>query len=203
MIFRRFGLALLLVTVLPIAACGSPVSGRAIPAPLAAPGSAPPVLPAPPDSVVPKVKEPLDPAKFVADPCSSLTAARQAEFNVTSSRINEHDFGSSCIWNVGSGRTSLGVSYATKVPTGLGNIYALRDAGWWDGGYFEPTEVDGYPGVYVALVDYRASGDCKLVVGVNDSLFFESSVVTPPSNDSCLGAKNVAEAILQTIKEGA
>ncbi|MFI6026304.1 DUF3558 domain-containing protein [Amycolatopsis magusensis] len=195
-------LVLLVLLALPIAGCGSPISGRAIPEPIAAP-SATPVIPAPPETGVPKVKQPLDVSKYLADPCSSLTATQQAEFNVSSSRINDHDFGVSCIWNVGSGRTSPGVSYLTDVPNGLGNIYAQHDAGWLGEGYFEPTEVDGYPAVYAALVDFRAKGDCKLLVAVSDQVFFESSMVTPATNDACLGAKNVAEAILQTIKEGA
>ncbi|MGC7100283.1 DUF3558 domain-containing protein [Amycolatopsis lurida] len=199
MIKRRLGF-LLLLAVLPIAACGSPVPGRALPEPAAVPSALPS---APPAADVPKVERPLDAAKYIADPCASLTASQQGEFNVTSSRTNSDEFGVSCIWNVGSGATSPGVTYSTAFPDGLSRLYALNDIDWWDGGYFEPTEVGGYPAVYVSVVDHRADGDCSLVVAVSDQLFFESSIRTRPSNDSCLGAKNVAEAILKTIKEGA
>lgn len=196
---RRLGFLSLLL-VLPVAACGSPIPGRALPEPAAASSTLPS---APPATEVPKVDRPLDAAKYTADPCASLTAAQQGEFNLTSSRINSDEYGAGCVWNAGSGATSPAVTYSTAFPDGLSRLYALEDIGWWDGGYFEPTEVNGYPAVYVNLVDQRADGGCSLVVGVNDQLFFESSMRTRPSNDSCLGAKNVAEAILQTIKEGA
>ncbi|UJW36380.1 DUF3558 domain-containing protein [Saccharothrix sp. AJ9571] len=186
-----------------VTACGAPVLDRAAPTPIPALDSAPAEAPAQPVSAAPKVQQPLDVSKYLADPCSSLTATQQAEFNVSSSRINDHDFGVGCIWNVGSGRTNSGVSYLINVPNGLGNVYGLNDVGWWDHGYFEPTEVDGYPAVYAAMVDFRAKGDCKLLVAVSDQMFFESSMVTPATNNACAGAKNVAEAILQTIKEGA
>ncbi|MGA6165912.1 DUF3558 domain-containing protein [Amycolatopsis magusensis] len=191
----------LLLLVLPIAACGSPIPGRAVPEPVAA--VEPEVPPARPVSEVPKVQRPLDASKYLADPCASLTSTQQEAFNVTSSRTNSDKTGTSCIWNVGSGSTSPGVTYSTAFTDGLSRLYGLNDIGWWATGYFEPTEVDGYPAVYVSLADLRDEGDCNLVVGINDQLFFESSIRTPPANDACLGAKNVAEAILQTIKEGA
>ncbi|UJW34412.1 DUF3558 domain-containing protein [Saccharothrix sp. AJ9571] len=187
-----------LVLAISTAACGTPMAGRAIP-------EARPIIESPvgEHTKAPPVPRPLDAEKYVNDPCASLTATQQAEFNVTSSRVNSDGRGSGCIWNVGDGSTSPGVSYLTSVDTGLSNLYALNDTGWWDRGYFEPTEVDGYPAVYVDLTDLRAQGDCGLAVALSDRLFFDVSIRTTKDNDACLGAKNVAEAILQTIKEGA
>ncbi|UJW32490.1 DUF3558 domain-containing protein [Saccharothrix sp. AJ9571] len=177
-----------------VAACGTPIPAL---------DPAPAAPPAQPVSAVPKVARPLDASKYVADPCASLTAAQQEAFNVTSSRVNSDGRGSGCIWKLGDGSTSTGVSYLTSVDTGLGNLYALNDIGWWDRGYFEPTEVGGYPAVFVDLTDLRAQGDCGVAVALSDRLFFDVSMRTAKGNDVCVGAGNVAEAILHTITERA
>ncbi len=150
----------------------------------------------------PPVQDPLDASKYLKDPCSSLTESQQQEFNVTSSRENSDDDNSGCRWNVGDGSTSPGVSYATGIEEGLDRLYALNDTGHWDKGYFEPTEVSGYPAVYVEIVDNRDRGDCNLAVSISDDLFFNSNVLTRAGNDACGAAENVAKAVIETIKAG-
>ncbi|TQJ04145.1 DUF3558 domain-containing protein [Amycolatopsis cihanbeyliensis] len=150
----------------------------------------------------PPVQDPLDASKYIQDPCSSLTESQQQEFNVTSSRENSDEDNSRCRWNIGDGSTSPGVSYATGIEEGLDRLYALNDTGHWDKGYFEPTEIAGYPAVYVEIVDNRGPGDCNLAVAISDNLFFNSTVRTHGDGDACQAAENVAKAVIETIKAG-
>lgn len=152
----------------------------------------------------PEVERPLDGSKYVADPCSSLNQAQQQEFNTSSSEEDGDQNGVSCIWKIGDGSTSATISYP-KEKIGLDHVYSLKDSFYLvDGaGYFEPSDVDGYPAVYASVSDGRAEGDCILNVGVNENLYFSVFLRTRPTNDACKGAENVASAVIRTMQQGA
>ncbi|WP_141999976.1 DUF3558 domain-containing protein [Amycolatopsis cihanbeyliensis] len=186
-----------------LAGCDSHETGQALPTSRLDTSSSQPSTTGRQFSEAPPVPEPLDASKYIQDPCSSLTEAQQQKFEVTSSRENNNETATNCRWNIRDGSTSAGVSYMTSVENGLSNIYALNDTGHWDKGYFEPTEVDGYPAVYVEIADNRDQGDCGMAIGIRDDLFFDANVRTRAGNDACKAAENIAFAVLQTIKDDA
>lgn len=106
-----------------------------------------------------------------------------------------------CIWNVADGATSISVSYPTENRNGLSNVYALNEVEEY--AYFEPTDVNGYPAVYAGSADLRDQGDCGLNVGLRNDMAMGIGIQSRPGNNVCGAAKNVAEAVIQTIKQGA
>ena len=71
-------------------------------------------------------------------------------------------------------------------------------------GYFEPTEVDGYPAVFNDLVDGRTRGICQITVGISDTLAFRAAEQSSREVGvkACDNAKQLAAAVIQTLKEG-
>jgi hypothetical protein len=154
-------------------------------------------------SKAPAVSQPLDATKYIANPCKSLTPAQYQGFDAAPGAPTNGVESPNCMWPIAGGDTKLSVLYITKVPEGLSGIYAQKDAGIWDKGYFEPTTVASYPAVYAAIGDFRSRGDCELNVGVNDNLYFVSMVQSRAGDDSCAAAMNVAKAVIETVKKGA
>jgi hypothetical protein len=206
-ICRRLAIALIAAPLMLAAACNSTQPGRAIPAPT--PGTSAPAgasqssIPREP-SKAPPVKIPLDASRYIADPCASLTSTQLRGFGSSEpGHVNSDDSGPTCAWRVGPNLdTFVSITYFTSTKTGLSNIYALNDTGGWEHGYFEPTEVDGYPAAFVAISDDRKAGACGITVGIKDDLMFNALVNSRPGNDSCSAAKNVASGVLKTIRGG-
>lgn len=194
----RLPLAAALLPLAVAIGCGSQERGEAVPGP--SPSSSESSQ-ARPGSKAPPVTEPLEAGKYLDDPCASLTAPQQQSFAMEAGTAGKNEIGVSCRWNVDGGATSVGVSYPTQNRNGLSNVYALNDS--LGTGYFEPTEIDGYPAVYQGAVDNRDRGDCGLAVGIRDDLFFLVVVRSDVGNDSCKAAANVASAVIETIKAGA
>jgi hypothetical protein len=133
------------------------------------------------------VKQPLDASKYLAAPCSSLTDAQLREFGgSTPGRLNSDENGPACNRDVGPNNdTLIGIGYLTSAKTGLSNLYALKSSGWWEHGYFEPTELDGYPAAYASISDDRKAGACGITIGIRDELMFSTLVKSLAGDDSC------------------
>ncbi|SFQ50786.1 Protein of unknown function [Amycolatopsis arida] len=73
--------------------------------------------------------------------------------------------------------------------------------------YFEPVDVNGYPGVFADQVDRRSYGACGLSVGVRDDVLlkvfsgFERD--SPHYGDPCPVVKKAAEMAITTMEGGA
>jgi hypothetical protein len=204
---RRLAVALAASPLVLTAACSSVQPGQASPATTpgtsAATGTGQSGAPRE-HSKAPPVKKPLDASKYIAAPCSSLTDAQLKDIgNSGLARLSSDDNGPACNWHLGpSNDTFVGVGYFTSVKTGLSNLYALNDTGWWEHGYFEPTELDGYPAAYVSISDNRKDGACGIAVGIRDELMFSIDVKGRPGDDGCTAAKNVASLVLKNIRGG-
>lgn len=99
--------------------------------------------------------------------------------------------------------SGIGISWVPINKDGLSDTYAqYRD--YKDGGYFKPTMVEGYPGVFAAKSDDRPDGHCVLVVGVNETLEFYSDVnmASDQASEACDVAKKAAAAAIETMKGG-
>ncbi|WP_033291411.1 DUF3558 domain-containing protein [Amycolatopsis jejuensis] len=116
----------------------------------------------------PKVPAPLPTQVLLNDPCNVLTAAEATEIGLASP--GEKTTGSGligCQWtSSGSRQNFVGITPLPQNTGGIGDIYAqkARQA------YFQPTAIDGYPGLFADTQDGRPSGTCTLWVGVTDQL---------------------------------
>lgn len=156
----------------------------------------------------PRVSDPVDVTGFLDRPCAVLTAAQLAEFGVeepgepdTESTIAKNA-GPGCVWHrrdTSSG-SSLGMGFTTGNKNGLSDIY--RGKSRFE--FFVETTVDGYPAVFRDLSDGRPHGDCTITVGISDTLTFLASETGGPEGQIvCDRTKEVATAILATLKAGA
>jgi hypothetical protein len=155
----------------------------------------------------PRVAQPLDVTKFLAQPCAALTAQQLQNLNLpaqgkadTDSPIAKNS-GPSCDWINSDTATSLGLSFTTGNKNGLADLYRANDEGKWTG-YWAETTVSGYPGVFHGVTDARAQGSCNLAVGVSETLTFLVDIGGRMKEQSCDFAKQVAAAVAETVKAG-
>lgn len=200
----RFRSAVVLVAVVGVVTGGCTGSNPGSPSPTSGPSSASSSrgLPGP---GVPKVGNPLNAEKFLADPCSVITKAQAAE--VAGLTRSEADLagvaGPRCEWS-DSSRNDVAFAFIVAGGGGLTGVYENSRMG---SAYFEPIEVAGYPAVFADVIEQRAEGLCSLAVGVRDDLLlnitsgFDSA--SPYYANSCPPVKKAAELALATMKGGA
>ncbi len=145
------------------------------------------------------VSEPLDESKFLGDPCSSLTSAQKSDLGIEQQGRQAVEGG--CSWNFGPNSEWVVQLTYIEVAGGLANDYNKNNAGAYKDGYFEPTEVAGYPAVFSNLVDFRPE-TCDLNVGMNSGAIFHVTVRGDETKDNCKAATNVAAEVIDTIKAG-
>lgn len=156
----------------------------------------------------PAVKTPLDATKYLSQPCTILSDTTLKGLNVSKPGTPDVDgpvaktSGPSCVWQsddqpVGK---SYGVGFLTGNKNGLGDTYRGGKKAF--PGYFEPTEVGGYPAVFNDLADTRSTGTCNITVGISSSLAFRVGVIadSETGTKSCDLSKQVAAAVIQTLK---
>lgn len=165
----------------------------------------------PQDYGAPKVSTPLDASRFLSQPCAVLTPAQLQSLALPAQGKPDTDSqvaktaGPRCFWiNNDTPPTAIGVGFLTGNKRGLSDTYRGHEQGNFPG-YFEPTEVDGYPAVFNDLSDGRAGGDCTITVGVSDTLALrashQGSRFTGPA--ACDRAKQAAALVIQTLRGGA
>jgi hypothetical protein len=157
----------------------------------------------------PAIDNPLDATRYLSQPCAVLSAAQLKLFTITKPGTAHVDDpaaragGPYCGW-----RTDDPVPRGFEVGFAVGNKHGLADTirGGRDAfpGYFESTEVDGYPAVFNDLVDGRPVGICNITVGISDTLAFRAAEQAgrDVGVKSCDNAKQVAAEVIRTLKEG-
>lgn len=92
------------------------------------------------------------------------------------------------------------MTYASKATAGLSVRYIEHSRGTWS--FWEPAEVEGYPGVAYDTKDDDKNdpGYCHFAVGLTDSLFIWVTAVDKPGTAKCSTSKAVATAVTATIK---
>jgi hypothetical protein len=171
------------------AGCATSTTGAAVPA------AHPTSETTAPGVRAPKVAHPLDPSAMVAAPCTSLTAAnvRDIGFDHPISQSDKDANGTGCAW-ASEGGGDMNITWETSNKHGLRDLYATQSKF----GYWIPTTIGGYPGVYGdVLGDLRGHGDCVVNVGVNDQLVFIFEYDNPltPARDCPLVATAAADVI--------
>jgi uncharacterized protein DUF3558 len=196
-----------------VAGCSDKQSGTALPVTTTAGGntetSTGPTTPTTTSSGnVAEVKNPLDASKYLAQPCSILPASTLQQLKISRPGIPDTDsslakgVGPSCKWN--SDDQPLGRTYGFGIITG--NPHGIADiirAGKKDfPGYFESTEISGYPAVFNGLVEDRPNGNCNLTVGISSSVAIRAGIQSNKDvgTKGCDLVKQVAATVIQTLK---
>lgn len=158
----------------------------------------------------PPVPQPLDASRYLKNPCGVLDNSQLGQFGVTeagrpdTSSGTANTSGPGCIWSNKSDYSAIGFGIVTGNENGLSDLYranATKPQGFF--GYFIPTSVDGYPAVFNDGSDGRSSGDCNLATAVTDKLMIITNQQNGDGPRSCDVAKQVASAVITTLKGGA
>src|ERR1043165_903642 len=125
----------------------------------------------------PRVATPLDATRFLAAPCSVLTPSQLREVMLppgtpdTDQPISIYA-GPGCTWTNSDTPSTVGFGLMTTNLKGLSDTYRGRAR---FKGYFDPTEVDGYPALFNDVGDYRPHGTCGMTTAISDTLTFTVS----------------------------
>jgi hypothetical protein len=153
----------------------------------------------------PDVDDPLDAAKQLDDPCTSLGSGQVGALGLREPAIpgdksSFEDLGPYCSWRDEANRVDFTVAYIVPNQNGLADLYRGQESGQW--AYWEPTTVSGYPGVWQAAGDNRDLGQCTISVGVNDQLHFSVTSRRAEPDKACEQVKEIASAVVDTLKGG-
>ena len=147
----------------------------------------------------PKVPAPLPTQALLSDPCSILTSAEAAQISLRSPGKNDSTSTlPGCTWKyTQTEQNQIGLTALPQNTGGISDIYTKKSGA----AYFQPIDINGYPGVYTDIQDARADGSCTLWVGVTDQL----AVSVIPNigvgkSDPCGIAKNFATAMIAHLK---
>jgi hypothetical protein len=151
----------------------------------------------------PSVTDPLSTTvNFVTDPCKMLTEAQQKQFALDQARVSDIAVeGNSCFFRKNRDvKQAVSVTIAQEETDGLSSRYQEHASGTWS--YWEPTTVDGYPavGFDVTYGSNPSPESCNFAIGIKDSLYFWVTADDAPGSANCSAAKDVATAVLATIK---
>ena len=203
----------LAVATLLVAGCSDKQAGTAMPAPTTggdstgtSTGRSTPTTT--PSGGAPAVKNPLDASKFIPQPCTALSASTLTQLKVSRPGIPDTESaiaktsGPFCIWHTDDQPTarSYGVGFLTGNKNGLSDTYRGGKKAF--PGYFEPTDVDGYPAVFNGLTEDRPTGACNITIGASSTLAFQVSLEGDKDlgTKACDLVKQVAAAVIQTLK---
>jgi hypothetical protein len=155
----------------------------------------------------PKVTDPLDASKFISQPCGAIAPDQLQALHLPVQGKPDTDSetaktaGPGCSWFDRDAGSGVEIGFLTANKNGLSDTYQGKDR---FKGYFEPTEVDGYPAVLNDIQDYRSDGTCNITVGISDTSEFRVGVQdTKLGVKSCDRAKEAAAAVIKTLKKGA
>lgn len=194
----RRSLVLVLAAGALVAGCSGTESGTAS----TAPSSAPAESSSGSSGSAPKVSNPLNTASIESNACSALSASKRTELGLGEGEQRTTSVGPGCSLFAADDRLNqIEISPVLANKNGLSDVYDTKA----NNGYFEPTEISGYPAVYAASLDGRNSGKCGLFVGVTDQLAVNILVQYdngPGASEPCPVAQKVGEAMIETLKEG-
>ncbi|WUL69938.1 DUF3558 domain-containing protein [Amycolatopsis sp. NBC_00345] len=200
---RNRAAAAVAVAAFAAAGCSSATEGAAEPSPVSSSA-------ANSSAAGPAVPNPLDPARYLADPCAAVPPDVLAALRYTTpgeatlAGSPRATAGPGCGWDIGAEGLSVQIIFGTanrdKGIGGIAGIYRAKDSGQY--AFAEPAPaVEGYPAVFGDRLDRRAQGNCTLWVGLADDLAFAAASMGYQGNqDSCQVAEKVAAAVVSTLK---
>ncbi|WP_034275091.1 DUF3558 domain-containing protein [Haloechinothrix halophila] len=154
-----------------------------------------------PQVSAPQVTDPIENLdKYNEDPCAMLTTqqAKKIGYAADIRRPPDQDNGPECEWR-GKDSSNFTIVLLNKQPLGITGVYQNKS----DLGYFEPVDINGYPGVFGGAIDNRDNGACALSVGVTDEQVINVGgrfhLGSPDRDRPCEVMKQAAEMALKTM----
>jgi hypothetical protein len=176
-----------------LTACSGGNGGSADPSPSSSPSSSS-------SGDGPKVPAPLPTQALLTDPCSILTAAEATQVGLASPGRKRTSGLLGCTWKFStSEQNDVGLTALPQNTGGISDIYANKPQSV----YFEPVDINGYPGVFTDIQDARSQGSCTLWVGVTDQLavsVIPQIGVGQNKTDPCPVAQKFATAMIAHLK---
>lgn len=163
-----------------------------------------------PSDGAPTVENPIDTAKFEADPCSVATNAQLKNAGFALKQGNprlDNATGPECEWKFArSGYGVVAAKFVSISDRGLSDIYDQRDT-TYRALFEEVPSVAGYPAVIHNTLDNRKDGQCFLSVGVRDDQTYDVGALlisdNPDYTNPCKVAQKIAEIAVTTMKKAA
>jgi hypothetical protein len=151
-------------------------------------------------ATAPSVGRPLDAAKMIEAPCTSLTIENAQSLHIINPASQTYTVAgvpAGCTWS-GDGGGGISIAWQTADPNGLSNLYARSSTI----AYWQPITVSGYPAAYGDTVsDGRSQGDCVLDTAVSNQLFFISQFDNPLNPvQSCPLALQAAQDVIANLQ---
>jgi hypothetical protein len=143
------------------------------------------------------VKHPLNASAFLSKPCTALTASDTAALGLGGAQTHDNSdkLGSGCAFFVD--QKGVNVEWETIDENGLTDLYAIKSMR----GHWIPMTVVGYPAVETDATFDGYTGSCVIDVGVNDQLFFFTSMDgADNTNQACSIAKQAAAAVIKNLQ---
>ncbi len=149
----------------------------------------------------PQVTDPIERLdRYKHAPCSMLTNAQATRLGYAANvrRPPDQDNGPECEW-LDKNTNGFTIVLLNDQPLGITGVYQNKS----DFGYFEPVDVNGYPGVLGGAIDNRGNGACALNVGVTDEQVINIGgrfhLGSPDRDNPCEVMVLAAEMALKTM----
>jgi Protein of unknown function (DUF3558) len=201
---RSTALILVAVAGLLVTACSTTMSGTATPVPATGhPGPAGSSA-ARQNFGAPEVTTPLDVAKFLPDPCATLTTAQQQALGLhAKGKLDKSDLGNICDWSPAFDTVyAMGFNVKFDPGTALGLANAYQAAG--PGGMRRLADVHGQPAA--TEPSQNTDGSCTIYLGATDQIEYAISVTIgeqePNYRNPCPVAQQIADDTTATMKSG-
>lgn len=151
----------------------------------------------------PKVANPVQNVdKFKQDPCAMLTKAQAAELGADAKIEPEPDDrqGPRCRWRADDG-SRFSITLLKNQPLGIGGLYRNHQDDPEFYAYFEPVDIDGFPGALADSYDSRPNGACGLAVGITDQQVISLASSVEGSADPCTILTDAAHEAVATMSQ--
>lgn len=152
----------------------------------------------------PKVANPVQNVdKFKQDPCAMLTMAQAAELGADAKIEPETDDsqGPGCLWYADND-SFFSITLLKNQPLGIGGLYRNHQDDPELYAYFEPKDIDGFPGVLADSHDSRPNGACGLAVGITEQQIISLTSSVKGSGDPCTILTDAAHEAAATMSQG-
>lgn len=147
-------------------------------------------------SLAPRVTDPLNVDKIIADPCASLNAQQRAELRLDPGEPYGRDRPAECGYRVAGQSAQAHVAVLSPGGVSLDELYRNQQSrDMWK--LWEPFEIDGYPAVrYNQIAEDRSQ--CWVALGVNDSRLI-NVLYRDPDGAAKEGACARSEAVVRAV----
>jgi hypothetical protein len=154
----------------------------------------------------PKVKSPLNLARFQQTPCDSILQDQVEEFLGSNAYFHPNPtatFGAECnVREPGGDQAGIQIKFNTVNHWGITNIYSKKGT---DYPFFEPLEpIMGYPIAAYDIAQKRPIEQCTVALGTSDQETIDITVFLGKQyigkKDPCLASHDVAVAVIDTVK---